>query len=496
MARDNADMLRPLTELTEAQRSQAMARFALLRRHVEEGVPLAKLARQEGVPIRTARRWLSRYKHRGLAGLARQVRADAGTHKMPADLVDLIKGMALGKPRPSIAALHRRLCVLAKARSLEAPSYSAIYGIVSALDPHLMTLAHDGAAAFRDRYELIFRHRAERPNALWQADHTQLDILILDANGQADRPWLTVIMDDYSRAVAGYRVYIGAPSTLQTSLALRQAIWRKPDAATWPVEGIPDLLYVDHGSDFTSSHLEQAAANLRFQIVHSAVARPQGRGKIERLFGAVNTEVLCDLPGYLVPGTAPTAPKLSLSELDAVIGDYFTRTHNTRPHSEMGGAPNAAWVGDGWLPRRPESLQDLDLLLVMVAKSRVVRRDGIRFERLRYLAPALAPYVGEPVTIRYDPRDVSEIRVFHRNRFVCCAVSPEHCGQTITLKDIQAARIHHRKALQTELRDHRRRVSGLLPRATPLTKAATKPAPVTTRPKRKLHVYFEDRRDD
>ena len=48
----------------------------------------------------------------------------------------------------------------------------------------------------------------------------------------------------------------------------------------------------------------------------------------------------------------------------------------------------------------------------MVAKSRVVRRDGIHFKGLRYLAPALAPYVVQPVTIRYDPRDVSEIRYF------------------------------------------------------------------------------------
>ena len=101
----------------------------------------------------------------------------------------------------------------------------------------------------------------------------------------------------------------------------------------------------------------------------------------------------------------------------------------------------------------------------------VVRRDGFGFgfgfEGLRYLAPALAPNDGQPVTIRYDPRDIAEIRVFHRNRFVCCAVSPEHCGQAITLKDIQAERAHHRKALQTGLRDHRRRASGLLPCATP-----------------------------
>jgi hypothetical protein len=64
----------------------------------------------------------------------------------------------------------------------------------------------------------------------------------------------------------------------------------------------------------------------------------------------------------------------------------------------------------------PGSLDDLDLLLVMVAKPRMVHRDGIHFQGLRYLAPALAAYIREPVTIRYDPRDITEIRVFHRNR--------------------------------------------------------------------------------
>ena len=81
----------------------------------------------------------------------------------------------------------------------------------------------------------------------------------------------------------------------------------------------------------------------------------------------------CDLPGYLAPDGTPPTPKLSLSELDAVIGDYFTWTHNARPHRETGAAPNTTRVGDGWLPRRLESLSDLDLPLVMVAKA---RREG------------------------------------------------------------------------------------------------------------------------
>lgn len=47
---------------------------------------------------------------------------------------------------------------------------------MAALDTAMLTLAHEGGAVFRDRYELVRRHRAERPNATWQADHTQLDI--------------------------------------------------------------------------------------------------------------------------------------------------------------------------------------------------------------------------------------------------------------------------------------------------------------------------------
>jgi len=50
------------------------------------------------------------------------------------------------------------------------------------------------------------------------------------------------------------------PSALQTSLALRQAIGRKEDP-NWIVCGIPDVLYTDNGSDFTSKRLEQVGAS-------------------------------------------------------------------------------------------------------------------------------------------------------------------------------------------------------------------------------------------
>jgi putative transposase len=481
-----------LAACTEEERQEAMGRFAVLRPHINDGVPLPEAARDAGVPLRSVQRWLARYRATGLAGLVRAKRSDTGNRKLPAELVDVIEGMALRKPRPSVAAIHRRLRELAPKRQWPPPSYSSVYGIVRDLHPAMVTLAQDGPAAFRDRYELLYRHRAEGPNALWQADHTLLDIMVLDANGEAVRPWLTIILDDYSRAVAGYTIFLGAPTALQTALALRQAIWSKPHAV-WPVCGIPDVLHVDHGSDFTSTHLEQVAADLHCQLVYSTVGRPQGRGKVERLFGTLNTECLAALPGYLSHGKPATPPRLSLPELDATLGDYFLGIYNNRPHRETGMAPLKVWLGQGWLPRMPDSLEALDLLLVMVAQSRMVRRDGVHFQGLRYLDPTLAAYVGEPVTIRYDPRDIAEIRVFHRNRFLCRAINPEHAGRTVTLKDIQTARARHRRALRTAINARLAKVADFLPDQAQSNPPPKQAAATQRRTAPQLYTYLEDK---
>ncbi len=72
------------------------------------------------------------------------------------------------------------------------------------------------------------------------------------------------------------------PTALTTALALRTAIWRKEDPR-WQVCGIPSVFYTDHGSDFTSKHMEQVATDLGIELIFSEKGVPRGRGKIERL---------------------------------------------------------------------------------------------------------------------------------------------------------------------------------------------------------------------
>jgi putative transposase len=119
--------------MPERQRALVFRRFALLRPHVEDGVPLTHAAAAAGVPVRTAQRWLAQYRAVGLPGLARKERADVGQRRFPTELVALTYQLAMERPEMSVAAIHRRVCRMATEREWTAPSYSTVYAMVAGL---------------------------------------------------------------------------------------------------------------------------------------------------------------------------------------------------------------------------------------------------------------------------------------------------------------------------------------------------------------------------
>jgi putative transposase len=452
-----------LVGLTEEARNLALGRFRLLRPHLEDGYPLKTVAATAGIPFRTAQRWVSLYRQFGLTALSRKRRADTGRHReMSAKLMEAIEGIALQKPPMPVAAICRQAERLAQDLGAEPPSYWRVYRIISALPADLVTLAHEGSKAYSNAFELVHRREADRPNAIWQADHTPLDILLIRPDGTTAKPWLSTVIDDYSRAVAGYFLSFEAPSALNTSLALRQAIWRK-EAPDWIVCGIPDVLYTDNGSDFTSQHLEQVGADLKIRLVFSIPGKPRGRGRIERFFLTVNEMFLCELDDYApAGGVVRGKPTLTLAEFDTRFRAFLLDAYHRRENAETNISPAERWEANSFLPRMPDSLEQLDLLLIQVAKARQVRADGIHFQSLRYISTTLAAYVGETVTLRFDPRDMAEIRVFHEDKFLCRAVCAELAGETIPFREIIRARNRRRRELRGVLQDRRAAVNTLL----------------------------------
>jgi putative transposase len=452
-----------LAELAEDARKLALDRFRLIRPHLEQNQSLHSVARQAGIPYRTLQRWVSQYRLFGLVALARKRREDRGERRVVSSKIkEIIEGFALQKPPLPLAALFRKVQRLSKDLGEKAPSYGTVFSIVRNLGADLVTLAHEGTKAYSNTFELVHRREAAGPNAIWQADHTPLDILLIRPDGEAAKPWLTTVIDDYSRAVAGYFLSFEDPSALNTSLALRQAIWRKEDSR-WIVCGIPDVLYTDNGSDFTSQHLEQVGADLKIRLVFSIPGKPRGRGRIERFFSTVNEMFLCELDGYAPTGGAVRGkPTLTLAEFDTRFRSFLLDVYHRRENAETRTPPVERWEANGFLPRMPDSLEQLDLLLIQVARARQVRVDGIHFQSLRYISTTLAAYVGEAVTLRYDPRDVAEIRIFHEGKFLCRAVCPELAGAIVPLREILRARNRRRRELRGVLRDRQAAVDALI----------------------------------
>jgi len=283
-------------------------------------------------------------------------------------------------------------------------------------------------------------------------------------DGEPARPFLTVIEDDYSRAVAGYRLTWTMPTALHTALTLRQAISRKEDAR-WHLCGIPQTFYTDHGRDFTSAHLEQVAADLHMQLVFSLQGVPRGRGKIERFFQTVEQLLLQRLPGYAPKVRGPgheaydaqmaRQARLTLPQFERLFHRWLLEEYHLREQRDLQGAPQARWESYGFVPLMPDSSEQLDILLLTVQKERRVQQDGIAFQGYRYLHPNLAAYVGEEVVIRYDPADLAEIRVYFQRRLICQAICPELSDRTVSLQEIVAARKRRREYERGQLRERK-----------------------------------------
>jgi putative transposase len=232
------------------------------------------------------------------------------------------------------------------------------------------------------------RFEAERPNALWTGD------ALHGPRIGGRKTYLFAFIDDHSRAIVGHR-WGFAEDTVRLAAALRPAL---------AARGVPEYVYVDNGSAFTDSWLMRACAKLGIKLVHSAPGRPQGRGKIERLFRTVNSEFTVEIaagdgkPGRRVDG---------LAEMNRLFTAWVESVYHRRTHSETGMAPLARWMTGAPFP--VPSAGDLAEAFRWaeyrtVSKTGLVSLHGNRYQ----VDPAL---VGRKVELVFDPFDLSFLAV-------------------------------------------------------------------------------------
>lgn len=423
-------------------------KYSLIAPCIEQGMSVKQRSIETGIHRSTLTRLRNLFRSGGFSALERKQRSDKGRSEVGCDLSELIKAHLIALPHQSCATIQRMITRICSKQGWRAPSYSAVRRIYKNLPRDLLTLSKD-SAEYKRLYEIIHRFEATCPNEIWQADHNFMDIFIWDELGQALKPVITVILDDYSRAVTGYYLDFTPPSAQRTALALRKAIWHK-DESKWLACGIPDKLYTDRGADFISKRLHHISAELDFELIKGRPYHPQGKGKIERFFETMNQLFLCELPGYTAEGNSPQKPGLTLEQLRKAFHSWLTEEYMQRQNADTGQTPLLRWSQKIHIPRMLDSLERLNMLLMSIPEDRLVRKDGVHILTYCYFNTELQNgYMRESVQVRYDPSDVSKVYIFHQNKFICTAECDELSGTKPTFQDIQKTRASRVKLLRS-----------------------------------------------
>ncbi|CAM4428994.1 helix-turn-helix domain containing protein [Paenibacillus alkaliterrae] len=169
-----------------------MVKYKVIAPYLTAEKTLTVITEETGIARRTLQYWIQDYKQFGLKGLIRKTRSDAGKIHLEAEIVVSIEQLILKYKRNSLTSIHRMICEQSRKKGLQEPSYYQVYKVSQSLSPSLKKLAHDGQKAYDNQYDLIHRREASYPNAIWQADHTPLDIIVLNEKGKPERPWLTM----------------------------------------------------------------------------------------------------------------------------------------------------------------------------------------------------------------------------------------------------------------------------------------------------------------
>jgi putative transposase len=350
-------------------------------RALAEREHLAPDGRRVRVGRNTLDRWIRAYREGGFDGLVPAPRQMP--NQTPARVLELAVALQREQPARTAAQIHR---IIEEAEGV-APSARTIQRHLAALG-----LSWKGSPVAR----ALGRFEAESRNELWTGD--ALHGPLIDGR----RVFLFCFLDDHSRLLAGYR-WAAREDVLNASGALRAGI---------AARGRPKAVYVDNGSPFVSGQLLRACAVLGIRLIHSTPGRPEGRGKIERVFRTVREQLLVELEDR---------PPASLEDLNRIFQAWVEQVYHRRVHSETGQTPLERFLAAGPPPLPSEHALTEAFRWSerrTVSKTGTVGMHGNTYEVDAELA-------GRQVDLVFDPFELADVAV---------QIDGRHVGLAIALK--------------------------------------------------------------
>ncbi len=382
-----------------SKRNGMLQRNSDLRRMVDEAI--------QSVYLTTARRPVS--------AVVRRVLEDVQRHnsRLPAD-------QAIGVPRSKTL-------------------WQSISRRVAQLDPWEVDRARWGRRIADRRHAPTSRQcLARRILERVEIDHSPLKLVVGTEAGPIGQPWLTVLIDYYSRMIVGFCVGFEPPSYAVIMEALRQAILPKSYVSehfsrvqgVWPCFGIPEKLVCDRGPDLTSKDLEQAAFQLNMELDFNPPRTPHFKGTVESFFDSLNDHLFASLPGRTFRSwerradyNADEGPLIPYKTLVEVIHLYLIDVYSVSKHPTSTVTRLEMWQRGAaeHPPCLPAAPDDLVVLLAKRAErtlsSRGIELNGMFYnaDELMALRAELAAnnHAADRFLVRYNPWDLGHAWVLN-----------------------------------------------------------------------------------
>jgi len=427
--------------VTDRRRAKA-AELAVLREREPEHARMLGLGK---VSLRTLERWAARYRRWGVMGCAddRWLRECAG-HRIPEpvrEAIYAVRAACLHSSKISMASRERKIHQYVREK------YGDEVVIPSSETLRLVWQEWFGPGGSRQRYarsaavaeanatgEHVVIHR---PGQVVALDTTPLPVLVRESVfSEPVEAHLSLALDCYTHSLVAFRITLVSEKSVDVAMLLRDVMTPLPmrtgwgQDMAWPYPGIPRTLVAelagyevaglpffpietvttDHGSVYKNHHLVEVQRVIGASIVPSRVMRPTDKQACERAFGAIQSLLFEQLPGYRGVDVADRGADpegdavLTLAEIENLVATWVVQIWQNRKFGEYGPcwdpggghSPNtlfaAAMAQGGFSLEIPRPELYYELLPAHHVKIHNAR--GVKIRGLWYDGPALAGLRG------------------------------------------------------------------------------------------------------
>lgn len=451
LASVRAEAAKLIAAAGRAELQTANNRYQAIESYLHDNVLIEEPLRTGLPPARSLRRWRAKYRAAqvacgcGYAGLLPDRRSQGNRNpKLPESsikvMVDFIENDYETLKNKTASAVHGALAAACEERGVVTPSLKTFLLAVKARPQYEQSLNREGRRKAYSRepfyfeLELTTQRHGDRPFEIVHVDHTELDVeLVCSRTGRnLGRPWLTLLVDAFSRRILAVYITFDPPSYRSCMMALRICVLRHGR--------LPQTIVTDGGKEFASVYFQSLLAAYECTRKTRPPAKARFGAVVERLFGTTNTQFVHLLIGNtqlmrnVRQVTKSINPKAhaawTLPALYSGLMEYAYEVYDGNAHPALGQTPAEAFAaglerGGERLHRRvayDDGFKMLTLPTTARSVAKVQPGSGVKVNYIYYWAAELAsPEVENSLLpVRYDPFDLSIAYVFVDGRWTKC----------------------------------------------------------------------------